>query len=121
METQRRSHDKGENLVYILSTLRERGWFPEIDTALKAKLAEALFVVGRDKLHFDLAHEARNHFWRCFRLSHRLRPLAGTAVTFLPRSFRAGLRTWLRLLRKMAERRHGRDGQNPLGSVRSVR
>src|SRR5688572_28615416 len=41
METRRRSHDKGENLVYIYSTLRARRWFADLDPVLSAKLADA--------------------------------------------------------------------------------
>jgi glycosyltransferase involved in cell wall biosynthesis len=84
METSRRSHDKGENLVHIYATMLERNWFPELKTVLKVKLAEALLIVGRDKLHFGRVQEARKYFWRSFCLSLRLRTLAKTVSAFLP-------------------------------------
>lgn len=59
METLRRSHDKGENLVYIFATMRKRGYFREFDDVLRQKLSDALFAAGRDKLYFNRAKEAR--------------------------------------------------------------
>jgi len=98
--------------------LRERGWFPELDAALKAELAEALFAVGRDKLHFDRTREARSYFWRCFLLSLRPGAFAGVVVSFLPGSARAGLKECLGIARKGAGLLRGRQEQNPLGAVR---
>jgi glycosyltransferase involved in cell wall biosynthesis len=121
METRRRSHDKGENLVYIFSVMCERGWFPELDAALKAELAEALFVVGRDKLHFHRVQEARSHFWRCFVLCFRPGALAGVAVTFLPGFIRKTLREFLSILRKCRGLRRGRQGQNSFANIRTMR
>jgi glycosyltransferase involved in cell wall biosynthesis len=95
METHRQSHDKGENLVYIFDTILTQRWFPVFEPVVRRKLAEALLVVGRDKLHFDRRNEARRFFWRSFLL--RIRPLAliGIAGTFLPPSLRK--RLWTRL------------------------
>ena len=91
-ETRRRSHDKAENLVYIYSTLRARGWFAELGPVLDAKLADALFTAGRDKLHFDRASEARRHFWHSFLLSGNVRALTRAVATLLPRHLRTPLR-----------------------------
>jgi len=121
METRRRSHDKGENLVYIFSTMRERGWFPELDRSLKAELAEALFVVGRDKLHFDRAQEARSYFWRCFCLGFRLKALAGAIVTCLPCSVRTMLKAILNILRRSKELNRSKTERNPIGNFPPVR
>jgi glycosyltransferase involved in cell wall biosynthesis len=92
METGRRSHDRNENMVYIYSTLLERGWFPELKAVLRAKLAEALYVVGHDKLQFGRASEARSYWWRSFLLHRRLRPLAQAAASFLPGPVRGQLK-----------------------------
>jgi glycosyltransferase involved in cell wall biosynthesis len=100
METHRRSHDKGENLVYIFSTMRERSWFPELDAVLREKLAEALFAVGRDKLHFDRAREARRYMWRSFLLSWRLKAALRAAAACLPRNIRSRLGICLGIVRK---------------------
>jgi len=91
MESGRRSHDKGENLVFIYSTMRDRAWFPQLDSVLRERLAEALFVVGRDKLHFDRAQEARKYMWRSFLLSWRLKAALRVAAACLPRSIRCWL------------------------------
>lgn len=91
METLRRSHDKGENLVYIFATLRKRGCFREFDDLLKRKLSDALFAVGRDKLYFNRATEARSHFWRCFLLTYRPGALLRVFAAYLPRQVRAHL------------------------------
>jgi glycosyltransferase involved in cell wall biosynthesis len=91
METLRRSHDKGENLVYIFATLRKRGCFREFDDVLRRKLSDALFAVGRDKLYFNRAREARSHFCRCFFLTYRLGALLRVFAAYLPRQVRAHL------------------------------
>jgi glycosyltransferase involved in cell wall biosynthesis len=117
METRRRSHDKAENLVYIFSTMRERGWFPSLGTALKAKLAEALFVAGRDKLHYDLAREARSCFWRSFCLSFRPKALSMAIAACMPGIVRTGLRECLGVLRK-GTGLGSKEEQNPFRSVR---
>ena len=96
METRRRSHDKGEDLIYIFATLREQGWFPELGSAIRAKLAESLFAAGRNKLHFGHSREARRHFWRSFLVGFRPLALAGVVGTFLPRSLRIWLLTHIR-------------------------
>ena len=111
METGRRSHDKGENMVYICSTMLKRKWFPELESFLNAKLAEALLIVGRDKLEFERAQEARSYFWRSFRLHNRPRVLMLAATTFLPRSIRNLLKAALRSGRKV--NRPAADGKNP--------
>jgi glycosyltransferase involved in cell wall biosynthesis len=116
METRRRSHDKAENLVYIYSTLRARGWFDELDPVLTAKLADALFTVGRDKLHFNRAAEARRHFWNSFLLSGNLRAFVRAAVTFLPRQVRSPMQT-----RWAAMRAAGRSQGTEHRGVRELR
>jgi len=103
METRRRSHDKGENLVYILSTMRAHAWFPQLDLVLKEKLAEAMFVVGRDKLHFNRAQEARRYMWRSFLLSWRLKAALRAAAACLPRN----IRSWLAACLGVFEEWHG--------------
>jgi glycosyltransferase involved in cell wall biosynthesis len=84
METLRRSHDRGESLVYIYSTLRTRRWFLEQDAVLRARLADALVAAARDKLHFGRPAEARERFWRAFLVGRDLRALLRVAATFLP-------------------------------------
>jgi glycosyltransferase involved in cell wall biosynthesis len=91
METHRRSREKGENLIYIFTTIRERGWFSDLDSTIKARLADALLDVARNKLHFDNSWESRCLFWRSFLLSFRPVALAGAVGTFLPCSFRRKL------------------------------
>jgi len=110
METRRRAHNKGENLLYIYSVLREREWFPELQGEIKAKLADALFVVGRDKLHFNHLREARSNFWHCFILTGSARALARAAVTFLPQALRMRLRACLRMLRTSSGEEQGGSG-----------
>jgi len=117
METRRRAHNKGENLVYIYSVLREHEWFPELQSAIKAKLAEALFVVGRDKLHFNHLREARSNFWRCFLLTGSPRALARAAITFLPHTVRMRLRACLTMLRTSSDEKGGSGTGEPLFRV----
>lgn len=99
METERRSHDKNENLVYIYSTVLERGWFPELASFLKTKLASSLFDVARDKLHFDRASEARTYYWRCFLVEKSPRAFIRTVAVCLPRAARVRLNSFVNSLR----------------------
>lgn len=91
METRRRSYDRGEDLIYIFTTMRERGWFCELDSVIKARLTDTLLEVARNKLHFGSSSESRRLFWRSFLLCFRPVSLAGTIGTFLPRSLRKRL------------------------------
>jgi glycosyltransferase involved in cell wall biosynthesis len=106
METERRSHDKNENLVYIYSTLLERRWFPELANYLKTKLADSLFEVARDKLLFDRASEARTCFWRCFLIEKSPRAFIRTVAVCLPRAARMRLKSFINSLRIRATKRH---------------
>jgi glycosyltransferase involved in cell wall biosynthesis len=121
METSRRSHDKGENLVYIYSTMLERGWFPELESALKARLAEALIVAGRAKLQFDRAREARRYLWRSFLLQRRPGVLVRAAASFLPGAIRARLVACLRVLQKIRGAPVAAGGPTRLGHPSSRR
>ena len=107
METARRSHDKGQNMVYIYSTMLKRGWFSELAGILKGKLAEALFVVGRDKLQSNRANEARSYLWRSFLLNPHPRALTRIATSFLPDSICAQLKARLRRRRAATLSRKG--------------
>jgi glycosyltransferase involved in cell wall biosynthesis len=91
METQRRTYDRGENLIYIFNKMRERGWFSELDSVIKARLTDVLLEGARNKLHFGSSSESRRLFWRSFLLCYRPVSLAGTVGTFLPRSVRKRL------------------------------
>lgn len=91
METLRRGHDKGEDLVYILATMRAQRWFPEQRAVIRSKLADALFSVARNKLHFGRSAEARRLYWRCFLVSSRPRAFACALSTFIPRALRTAL------------------------------
>ena len=91
METHRRSREKGENLIFILTTMRERGWFSDLDSTIKSRLADALLDVARNKLHFGNSWESCCLFCRSFLLSFRLVALAGAVGSFLPCSFRRKL------------------------------
>lgn len=93
METKRRSHDKGENLVYIFSYMRKQNWFRQIDDALRRELAEAALVVGRDKMQFGRSKEARRHFWLYFTNSFHPRGLVLSLFSFLPSSLRNSIRS----------------------------
>ena len=120
-ETRRRSHDKGENLVYIFFTMRERGWFPELDSSLKAELAEALYVVGRDKLDFGRTGEARSSFWQCFLLSHRRAGSGKYWPLHLSQALRSGrLRDVWTSFRKITGFGQKRSQKNLLGDVGSI-
>jgi glycosyltransferase involved in cell wall biosynthesis len=110
METCRRGPNKSENLVYVYSTLLERNWFPEVRPVLKAKLREALFAAGRDKLLFDRPEDARAYFLRCFRLSMDVQALIRAAATFLPRTVRSKLRAYLSRLRTRRTYQQTNDG-----------
>jgi len=121
MESVRRSHDKCENQVYIYATLLERDWFPELESALKVRLAEVLFAVGRDKLHFDRASEARHYLWQSFRLHHRPRVLVRAAAAWLPRPVRSQLKACLCGLRKFQGPPAKKKGQTHLGNIFSHR
>jgi glycosyltransferase involved in cell wall biosynthesis len=93
METMRADPRKSENHVYIFSQLLECNWFPTMNSYLRLKLAEALFLLGRDRLRFNRIAEARQYFLKSFKTRPgRLSALAA-AVSFLPKP----LRTWLRL------------------------
>lgn len=91
METRRRSYEWGENLIYIFTTMRDRGWFPQLDSVIKARLTDVLLEGARNKLYFGSSSESRRLFWRSFLLCYRPVSLAGTVGTFLPRSLRKKL------------------------------
>jgi hypothetical protein len=117
METQRRSHDKGENLIYILTTMRERGWFSELDSAIRAKLADVLLEVARNKLHYGSSLEARRLFWRSFLLRFRPVSLAGAVGTLLPTLVRKRLWRLLALVIDLRRKQRGMDAALVPGSV----
>jgi glycosyltransferase involved in cell wall biosynthesis len=91
METRRRSRDKGEDLIYIFTTMRQRAWFPQLDSVIKARLTDVLLEGARNKLYFGSSSESRRLFWRSFLLCYRPVSLAGAFGTFLPRSLRKRL------------------------------
>ena len=99
METARRAHDKNENSVYVYSTLLKHKFFHELKPVLKAKLAEALFATGRDKLHFGRVREARMAFWQCFCRGGNPQALIRLLATFLPEALRRRLKRNLGCLR----------------------
>jgi glycosyltransferase involved in cell wall biosynthesis len=84
METARRSPDKGACTMFILRSLIEQGSFPQLKDHLESRLATSTVAVGRDRLYFDHASEARNLFLAAFRLSPGWRPLAGAFLSVLP-------------------------------------
>jgi glycosyltransferase involved in cell wall biosynthesis len=88
METKRRSHDKADPVIYILTTLLERQWFPEMEDLIRLKLAAALFDAGRDKLHFGFSRDARRLFIRSFRMHRHFLALAGVIGACLPSAVR---------------------------------
>jgi|ERR1043165_1412477 glycosyltransferase involved in cell wall biosynthesis len=100
METFRESHNKSEHLVHVYSRLLESNWFPEVRPALKTKLGEALCATGRDKLVFGRAQDAREYFWRCFRVTMDVRHLIRVVATFLPHTVRRKLRAYVGTLEK---------------------
>jgi glycosyltransferase involved in cell wall biosynthesis len=91
METRRRSHHRGEDLIYIFTTMRERAWFPQLDSVIKSRLTDVLLEGARNKLYFGSSSESRRLFWRSFLLCLRPVSLAGTVGTFLPRFLRKRL------------------------------
>ena len=92
METARRAEDKHENSVYIYSRLLEHGFFDELKPILNAKLAEALFATGRDKLYFGRVREARFAFGQCFYRSRNPQALVQLLATFFPIALRKRLK-----------------------------
>ena len=84
METARRSPDKGTCTMFILRSLIEQGAFPQLKDHLESRLATSVVAVGRDRLYFDQASEARDLFLSAFRLSPGWRPLAGAFLSVLP-------------------------------------
>jgi glycosyltransferase involved in cell wall biosynthesis len=107
METVRRAHDKGENLVYIFTTLRECGWFAEFDGVLRRKLSDALFTVGRDKLYFNHMSEARRCFWHSFLLTYRIGALLRALAATMPNVVRTRIIKYYRS-------HHCHERSNPL-------
>ena len=91
METRRRNRDKGKDLIYIFTTMRERAWFPQLDSVIKSRLADVLLESARNKLYFGSSSESRRLFWRSFLLCFRPVSLAGVVGTFLPPSMRKRL------------------------------
>jgi glycosyltransferase involved in cell wall biosynthesis len=91
METKRRSHDKTDPIIYILTTLLEQRWFPEREDLIRLKLAAALFDAGRDKLHFGFSRDARRLFIRSFRMHPRSLALAGVMGAYLPSPIRKAI------------------------------
>lgn len=95
METHRRFHDIGEKWVFIYSAIRAHGWFPELDGAIRVRLAESLLAVARDKMRFRLYDQARGYYWRCFMINGNPGSLCRAALTLLPgfiiESLRKGL------------------------------
>ena len=93
METRRPGYDKEENLVYILTTLLNSGWFPQLSRILKTSLAEALFQVGRHRLHFDEKRAALGCFSKSFLLTQNARTLLYMCAALLPRQLFTALQS----------------------------
>ena len=99
METRRPGYDKDENLAYILTTLLERHWFPQMRQALKARLAVTLIEAGRHKLHFDDRRVALRYFSRSLMLRWRPRTLMYLTAALLPTVILVPLRSAFRFIR----------------------
>ncbi|WP_269537216.1 glycosyltransferase family 2 protein [Cerasicoccus fimbriatus] len=84
METGRRSPDKNDNLVYIFSQLLTLNAFPEHQRYLRAQLASALFLTGKDRLYFGMRRPARERFFAALGQRFSLKPIAGVILTGLP-------------------------------------
>lgn len=92
-ETARRSPERFENQIYIFSQLLRRNWFPKMNGFFRSTLAGAFFMLGRDKLYFNQAREARRCFLQSIETERNWRSMVAIVLTHLPRFFR----TWLGL------------------------
>jgi glycosyltransferase involved in cell wall biosynthesis len=84
METNRRSLDKSECNIYILTEILSRRWFPEFERCLRFMLAEAWFRVGRDKMDFKKRSQACSCFLKSFLLCPKFKPLIAIVLAILP-------------------------------------
>ena len=92
METARRRPNGFANHVYIYTKLLERGRMVAMRTELKHRLGEALLLVGRDHLYFNLLADARAFLRRSFAMSPTLRALGGWIISFCPKAVRVRLK-----------------------------
>src|SRR4029453_4573583 len=79
----------------------------ELKPVLNARLAEALFATGREKLHFGRVREARLAFWQCFCRCGNPQALIRLLATFLPEGLRRRLKRNLGCLRVAIGYRQG--------------
>ena len=90
-ETGRRDPNKSKQTVALFTQLLKRDCFSELRSNLKARLAGALFRLGRDRLYFDCAREARAAFFQSLQTRINWRAGAGVLISLLPRSLRMRL------------------------------
>ncbi len=91
-ETARRSPDRCANQVYFFSQLLDRNWFPNSRAFLQWSLAGTIFLLGRDKLYFNQADEARQCFLKSLQTQFNWRSMAALLLSYLPRFLRVRLR-----------------------------
>ena len=89
METSRRAPDKQEHLIYIYRTLLAADAFPQHIVQLKAHLATALYVVGKDNLSFDLTRVARGYLTKSLGVSFKPRTFAFLCLSYCPAGMRS--------------------------------
>lgn len=92
METGRKAPDKNENLVYIYEKLIESKAFPRQDALLRLKHGLALYQVGRDRLLFGRAREARAYFSQSLRVAKNSKARISWLATYLPAVLRKALK-----------------------------
>jgi glycosyltransferase involved in cell wall biosynthesis len=98
METLSRRIDRRHDEVFILESLLDKGWFPDLRWTLRWRLSSALFLAGVNKLlRFGLASTARRDFARGLQAFPNPFCVAGLAVSLLPSSV-------LRAILPLAER-----------------
>ena len=91
METHRRAPDKADNMVFIFRELLASGDFPQYERLLRARLAEAHFAAGRDRMYFGAMVAARTQLRAAVGARPSVRTLAGLLAAYAPSGVRRAL------------------------------
>jgi glycosyltransferase involved in cell wall biosynthesis len=80
METSRRSVNKFDCEVYIITQIIEQKWFPEMQDYLSLKLSQSLFRVGRGRMDFNEPASALYFFSKSFFLRPSLKDIIALLI-----------------------------------------
>lgn len=92
METARKAPDKNEHMVFIYRKIISLNLFPTRIELISKKLSRALYQVGKDKLIFGIALEAKYFFMESLKLNVSYKAVAGTIYCYFPKFLRFGIK-----------------------------